>query len=115
MKKIVVAAGMLLIPGIAFAGQVGGGKTHRDMVLAGKTDVYILAFQGRQNAHVTVRGDGSTDLDCVVYDSGDNIIEHDTDGTDFCVLDWTPAWTGKFKVKIMNLGHVANEYIIETN
>ena len=60
-------------------------------------------------------GDGDTDLDCYVYDANGNLIDSDTDATDYCVLRWRPAWLGTFRLEIRNLGPVYNAYVLRTN
>lgn len=96
-------------------GAVGGPKENVDRVLSHSTDTYRLSFRGDEEAYVTVRGDGDTDLDCYVYDEYDNLIVKDDDHTDFCILRWNPRWTGPFTIKIRNLGDVYNQYRIVTN
>jgi hypothetical protein len=85
------------------------------MVDAKGTDVYTMVFEAERLARVTVNGDGSTDLDCYAYDGNGNLVESDVDGTDMCVLSWTPAWEGKFKINIKNRGKIPNIYTISTN
>jgi hypothetical protein len=92
-----------------------GPNYHRDSVLAGHTDVYIIAFNGDEEAQIAVSGDGSTDLDLYVYDENGHLIASDDDNTDECRVSWTPAWTGKFTVKIVNRGNVYNDYLLLTN
>lgn len=113
VKKAFFSA--FLLSSTAFAGAVEGPQHHRDVVRAGQTDVYVLVFEGEETAMITVRGDGSTDLDCRVYDQGNHLVESDTDSTDTCYLRWTPAWTGKFKLKITNVGRISNIYVVDTN
>jgi hypothetical protein len=96
-------------------GRVPYAVTHRDRVLAHSTDVYTITFRGREPAEVLVRGDGDTDLDLYVYDENGNFIASDTDLTDICYARWSPIWTGPFTVRIVNLGNVYNEYLLETN
>lgn len=100
----------------AFGGQVGGSRTIRDTVMPNQTDEYNnMVFEKGEEAFIRVRGDGSSDIDCFVYDNKGGLITSDTDSTDLCILRWTPAWTGKFKLKIQNLGSKPNEYEITTN
>lgn len=51
-----------------------------------------------------------TDLDLYIYDENGNLIDSDIDNTDICVCTWTPRWTGRFKIKIVNRGSVYNNY-----
>jgi hypothetical protein len=96
-------------------GRVGGPASHYDEVLARTTDVYTMSFRGGEWAEIRVRGDGDTDLDCYVYDQNGNLIDSDTDYTDYCILGWVPRWTGSFTLRIQNLGWVWNGYILVTN
>jgi hypothetical protein len=100
---------------IAQAGALGGGKRTVEQVDAEMTDVYNVAFYAEQEAIVEVLGDGDTDLDLYIYDENGNLIDSDTDNTDHCVCSFTPKWTGKFVIKVKNLGTVYNEYVIRTN
>lgn len=91
---------------------VSGKSYNRTSVNGNGTDVYTVSFIAGQTAVVTVVGDGDTDLDLYVYDSNGNLIVKDDDYTDNCVVSWTPKWTGKFKIKVVNRGPVYNRYII---
>lgn len=64
---------------------------------------------------VIVNGDGDTDLDLYVYDENGNLMGKDIDYSDYCVVSWTPRWTGPFTIKIKNRGSVYNRYKIYTN
>lgn len=96
-------------------GRVGGETYHMDTVDAGLTDVYTMRFQGGEDATIIVSGDGDTDLDLYVYDENDNLVNYDDDGTDDCVVSFTPRWTGNFKIKVKNLGDTYNSYTLITN
>jgi hypothetical protein len=96
-------------------GRVGGETYHMDVVDAGLTDVYTMRFQGGEDATIILSSDGDTDLDLYVYDENDNLIGYDDDGTDDCVVSFTPRWTGNFKIKVKNLGDTYNSYTLITN
>ena len=96
-------------------GRVPGPVRHTDKVNAGATDTYSITFRGGELAMIIVSGDGDTDLDLSVYDENGNLITSDTDGSDDCVVSFTPKWTGVFKVKIKNYGRVYNRYVLITN
>lgn len=113
-KGMLIVVALVLCAGVAVAGQVGGPKTHIDTVAAFQTDVYNLQFWGEKPARILVNGDGDSDLDCIVLDQGGHPVAVDSDNTDACVLNWTPAWTGPFKLKIINHGG-ANRYVVMTN
>lgn len=96
-------------------GRVGGASTTYERVNANSTDVYQINFVGDRRAEIVVVGDGDTDLDLYVYDSNGNLIVSDTDYSDNCYVTWTPLWTGRFTVRVKNLGGVYNNYVIITN
>ena len=107
---------LALIDGLGqVRGDITGPNRHVDTVLAGRTDVYNITFRGGEQAIVMVSGDGDTDLDLYVYDENGNLIDSDTDNTDQCVCTFTPRWTGRFTIKIKNLGRVYNRYTLYTN
>ena len=92
-----------------------GPQWTSDSVLAYRTDVYGIDFRGGEPARVTVDGDGDTDLDLYVYDQNGNLICSDEGITDYMNCHWRPRWTGRFTVKIKNLGGVYNAYDLDTN
>lgn len=93
-------------------GPVGGAKYNSTNVKANGADVYYQNFIAGSTAVVTAVGDGDTDLDLYVYDSNGNLIAKDDDYTDNCVVSWTPKWTGKFRIRVVNRGGVSNNYVI---
>ena len=99
----------------ATRGAVGGPIRRTDTVNANCTDTWTINFRGGQPAYVVVSGDGDTDLDLYVYDENGNFITSDTDSSDDCVVSFNPRWTGKFYIKIKNLGRVYNRYVLATN
>ncbi len=109
---------LTLIEGLKQSATRGATKNydvHHDRVDAKGTDVYTIRFWGGELACVVVSGDGDTDLDLYVYDENDNLITSDTDGSDQCVVSWTPKWTGTFTIKIKNRGKVFNRYSMAVN
>lgn len=96
-------------------GRIGGPTVHYDRVNARTRDVYNISFRGGNLAHLAVRGDGDTDVDLFVYDENGNLVCSDTDSSDNMHCDWTPSWTGNFRVVLDNLGSVYNAYRLETN
>ncbi len=96
-------------------GRVGGPGQVRERVLANSNDIYEIPFRGGMPARIVVDGDRDTDLDLFVYDENGNLITADTDSTDICIVNWTPRWTGNFRVEVHNLGRVYNVYTLTTN
>lgn len=118
MRKVIAVVGLflpLLLPADAAAGATGGPLTHRDTVLGYSEQSWSIVFDEGQNARIRLVGDGSSDLDCVVFNSRGQIVAIDSDATDICHLRFTPSWTGKFAIHIYNRGKSANEYVLSTN
>src|SRR5215471_19138644 len=97
------------------AGGSGQPKTHQDTVQAGATDVYRIVFSAGQLAEAGIAGDGSSDLDLLVYDENDHLVCRSTGSSDREYCRWWPRWTGPFRVEIQNLGTAANLYRIAMN
>jgi hypothetical protein len=97
------------------AAGTGQPKTHQDTVQAGATDVYSVVFNGGQLAEAGVAGDGSDDLDLLVYDENDHLVCRSTGSSDREYCRWWPRWTGPFRIEIQNLGTAANLYRVATN
>lgn len=96
-------------------GAVGGPKIGEGRVYGKKTVDYTIKFWAGELAEVVVIGDGDNDLDVYIYDQNGNLITSDTDYTDQCVCRWVPAWTGNFRIRIVNRGVVYSDYAIATN
>jgi hypothetical protein len=118
-KKMMAAGAaslMILVsamPGLA--GAIPGRQRAASSANAGAADVYTIVFRGGEAARVIVSGDGDTDLDLYIYDQFGNLITKDDDSSDDCVVGWTPRWTGKFTIRIVNQGRVHNHYVMATN
>ena len=116
MNKLLVVLSLLLGPAVAHAGRVGGASRHEDRVRPSHQDSYELRFHQDDPALILVTGDGSTDLDCTVYDSDKNTVASDVNPRDYCVLRWTPErGRSNFTLKIKNYGDVVNRYVVQTN
>ena len=83
----------------------------RGRVYAHTTIAHSL-YVGVNDNYVTVRGDGSTDLDCWIYGDDGRLVDSDTDNTDYCVLE-TPG-IGVHRLVIKNYGEVYNDYVVAT-
>jgi hypothetical protein len=118
MKRAIGLAAVVsaLILGQAVrAGAVGGSKVRDTSVAAYGADSFVEEFWANVPARVALKGDGDTDLDLYVYDEFGNLVASDTDGSDLCVAEWYPRWTGRFVIRVVNRGPVYNEYRIVTN
>ena len=90
-------------------------KTHQDTVPAGATDAYTLVYNGGQLAEAGIAGDGSGDLDLLVYDENDHLVCRSASSSDREYCQWWPRWTGPFRIEIQNLGTAPNLYRIATD
>ncbi|MBP5670914.1 MAG: hypothetical protein J6X49_00865 [Victivallales bacterium] len=109
---VVFAVTIIISTPSALAGSATGDATATTRVEPHSTDVFHHYFTAGKTALVIVSGDKDTDLDLYIYDENDNLIEKDEDGSDQCVVTWTPRWTGRFTIKVVNRGDVYNEYTI---
>lgn len=96
-------------------GAVNGPKRGAFTVYGGCYNDFTVSFVKGYLAEVLVSGDGDTDLDLYVYDSNGNLIVADTDYTDDCYVNWVPAWTGRYTIRVVNRGPVYNNYVVLTN
>ena len=71
-------------------GGAGQPKTHQDTVQPGATDVYSVVFSGGQLAEAGIAGDGSGDLDLLVYDENDHLVCRSTGSSDREYCRWWP-------------------------
>ena len=111
----VLCVGALMTAGlasVASADAVGGSGCGVYRVEAFSTNVHYVTAYGGQEVSVEVNGDNDTDLDVFVYDEFGNLVDWDNDELDLCLLSWYPRWTGTFRVEVVNLGSVYNEYTI---
>lgn len=96
-------------------GAVGGAKVLTDRVYSNSYNTYYCDFRGGEFACVAVTGDHDTDLDLYIYDQNMNLIAYDEDYTDNCLVTFTPSWTGRFYMKVVNRGGVYNNFALATN
>ena len=116
LKLGVVCVCLLAAAGFAPADPVGGPKVAKDTVQANGTDAYTVAFRANEVTRVRLTGDGDTCLELRVYDENGNLVAGDTAGFgDARQVLITPKWTGKFTIKIRNIGNVYNRYTLITD
>lgn len=96
-------------------GRVGGPVRHHDNIPAHSTHIYRILFKGGEPVMVSLSGDGDTDLEMYIYDEDDNMVYDDAV---FCSANepiFTPKWTSRYKIKIVNKGNVYNRYVLSIN
>jgi hypothetical protein len=98
-----------------FGGGAAQPKTHQDTAQAGATDAYTVVYNGGQLAEAGLAGDGSSDLDLLVYDENDHLVCRSASSSDREYCQWWPRWTGPFRIEIQNLGTAPNLYRVATN
>jgi hypothetical protein len=109
-SAILALVGMVALAQPLVAAPVGGARCTSDAVRAHSTDVYTVVSYAGEATHLAIRGDGDTDLDVFVYDANGNLITSDTGYTDTALVSWTPRWTGRFTIRVVNRGSVLNRY-----
>ena len=115
MKKAMntILAAAVIFAAFALCAPPASAVTVGTTRVEGRTaDQYVRWFAGGREATVVVSGDGDTDLDLYVYDENGNLVASDTDGSYQCAVSWTPRWTGRFTIRIVNRGRVYNRYKI---
>ena len=100
---------------MGFDGSAVQPKTHQDTALVGATEAYTVVYSGGQLAEAGLAGDGSSDLDLLVYDENDHLVCRSASSSDREYCQWWPRWTGSFRIEIQNLGTAANLYRLTTN
>jgi hypothetical protein len=65
---------------------------------------------GTRDHWITVDGTGATDLDCWLYDASKQLVDSDTDSTDYCVLSTNGP--GTYRLVVRNHGKVASRYTV---
>jgi hypothetical protein len=103
------------IQGTATRGALGGPQVGTGIIYARSNMDYYVNFYAGRFAEVAVAGDGSTDLDLSVYDQNGNLIVSDTSYSGNAYVSWVPAWTGTFRIRVVNNGYVSNTFGIASN
>jgi hypothetical protein len=118
MKRITLAlaaVALMACSSVVFAGRAPGPGHDVARVRAFSSVTYTETFRGGEQAIVSIRGDGTTDLDIFVYDEFGNLVAQGIGPTDRETVTWRPIWTGRFRIVIRNLGSVYNDYVLRTN
>ena len=113
MKKMVIGAMAAVAVCLALTGGAEAATVRTSVVPGGTTDVWTETFVGGFKAAVVLVGDGDTDLDLYVYDENGKLITYSEGPSDREAVSWTPRWTGKFTIKVVNRSRfTANRYSI---
>jgi hypothetical protein len=116
MRRIIMAAaiGALLVAGQFGSGGVAeGAEIRRERVPAHSTHTYTRFFAAGEPVVIAVSGDRSTDLDlyadCPLHGQ---VIASDTGPGDDCAVRFLAPETGSYRIRVVNLGSVWNDYTI---
>ena len=97
----------------ATRGPVLGPQRAVGIALAGMWVSYSIPFKADETACVYLQaGNPFAILKLYVYDENGNLITSDTENAAIAECKWTPAWTGKFTVKVVNAGLVDTDFAI---
>ncbi|MEQ8784887.1 MAG: hypothetical protein RIC55_01250 [Pirellulaceae bacterium] len=108
----VVALGAIAVATQIQASPLSGSWCRASTVYAGNYQNYTEYFRAGERAVIELQGDGDTDLDVYVYDEYGNLIVSDTAWGDYAAVSFVPSWSGRFTIKVVNRGHVYNNYTI---
>jgi len=95
-------------------GVVGGPRTTATVVRSGGVDIFHVPYRGGEVAAVGLGTDGNSNLGLYVYDQNGNPICRATAYGDVKLCKWVPAWSGAFRVEVVNPGY-ATAYRLLTN
>lgn len=109
LKK--AAAGVVLVAALLAPVSVLAQVVRVGVVEAFSTDTWTV-WAPSGSTLVRVDGDGTTDLDCYVYDRFGSLLDYDIDSTDLCILDAYQLTSGNIRIEIRNLGSVWNAYVL---
>lgn len=99
----------------ASRGLVGGASSWVRDISARSSVSYEITAQGGYIWNVVAAGDGDTDVDMEVFDQNGNLVCRDIAPYTRATCSITPAWTGRFTVKVSNLGNVWTRTLIMSN
>ncbi len=97
------------------ADRAGGASAEIRVVDARSSHLWVETLRRAELAIVGISGAGRTDLDLDVYDEHGNLVERGISFGGDETVSWVPAWTGRHRSVIENLGLVRNQYAIVTN
>ncbi len=100
------------MPRGAAADPCNGAEWGNHRVEAFASRSFDVCCSGGEWTQITVSGDGTSDLDLLVYDGFGRLIASDTDSSDECVATFFVTRGGDFRVVVRNLGGIYNDFRI---
>src|SRR5262249_7735495 len=73
---------------------------------------FTINYERGETAEVGVVGDGDNVLNLYVYDQFGRLLAYDEDNSDKCYVRWTPSYTGRYVIKIINRGRVYSDFAL---
>lgn len=97
-------------------GAVGGSKWAEDIVYGNNGYIYYdIFFRADELAEITVASYNGADLDVYVDDqNGNPIVCDDLPSTD-CYVNFSPRWTGNFRIYVINRSRWNSGFRLTTN
>lgn len=102
--------GSLLTAGLTKVAVAQDYRIYR--VEAFSTRTFHVSYGRGETAEVAIIGDGDNDLDIYVYDSAGRLVTYNEGDADQEYVRWRASYSGKYKVKIVNRGHVWSKFAI---
>ena len=119
MDKIIITSAIVMFSIFnsinANAGNVNGPNLMADSVKAYNHYTYNVIFAGAKSAKIEVKGYGTTNINCAIYNSENEQISVYNSHKGYCEFNWVPKNTSTYKIIIKNLGSNTNYFVIETN
>lgn len=109
-----LACGIILVSSNVAAGGLNGPERGKQTLGQEKEFKTFFVFKKESQAMIRVSGDGNSDLDCYLYDDNMRELDRDTSSDDQCRLWVIPKQTGKFHLRVINLGSI-NHFEFWTN
>ena len=111
---LALAAASAITVAYGAGGSTEGPSRGIHVIPTDGTHSFAFRFYAGDPARVIVSGDGDSDLDLTVRDQNSYIICEDTGNSDLAACEWTPRYTGRYTVRVNNIG-MENRYWIITN
>jgi ABC-type sugar transport system substrate-binding protein len=82
-----------------------------DTIHPAETYTYVANFDAGVTATAKLWGDEASDLDLFVYDENGNLIASSDSLQSIEAAEWTPLWTGEFRIEVVNVGDAPSYYL----
>jgi len=92
------------------ASRIDGLADQRTVVEGHGTNAHEAIIDGGEPTIISIVGDGSSNLDLLVYDQGGTLIGSDTGYGDRCAAVLRPDRSGPIRIVIRNLGDTPDQY-----